>query len=295
MDDRRFDALTRALAQLNVNLRSIVRDARNEVENMAHATQEIASGNQDLSSRTESQAANLQQTAASMEEITSTVRSSAGAAQTAAELAARAREVTASGSSAIGEVNRRKAEKLYRYLDGSGFYRNPIDPACRSWMNVPMILADAKLDGAFLKGGDREGAVGMGEMVRDRHHLFGSRMEVGVALGVRPLIFRQEAGHVLIQQPVFHLGDRQNVAVADHKIDVVQRDAFRVEAVVDDVFIKTAGMFLAGDPFLGDRIGDFAIPQQARAHVMVVSIEAEDVCMFFGHGPTFGAAGLNAL
>ncbi len=125
--------LTRALAQLNVNLRSIVRDARNEVENMAHATQEIASGNQDLSSRTESQAANLQQTAASMEEITSTVRSSAGAAQTAAELAARAREVTASGSSAIGEVNRtmsvisessRRIAEIIGVIDAIAFQTN---------------------------------------------------------------------------------------------------------------------------------------------------------------------------
>ncbi len=65
------------------------------------------------------------------------------------------------GLTAIGEVNRRKAEKLYRYLDGSGFYRNPIDPACRSWMNVPMILADAKLDGAFLKGADAAGLLNL--------------------------------------------------------------------------------------------------------------------------------------
>ncbi|MFX4899090.1 methyl-accepting chemotaxis protein, partial [Acinetobacter baumannii] len=53
---------TRALNQLNVNLRSIVRDARCEVDQMLMATREIAAGNQDLSSRTESQASSLQQT-----------------------------------------------------------------------------------------------------------------------------------------------------------------------------------------------------------------------------------------
>ena len=125
--------LTRALSQLNVNLRSIVRDARNEVENMSIATQEIASGNQDLSSRTESQAANLQQTAASMEQITSTVRSSVGAAQTAAQLAARAREVTANGSTAIGEVNHtmtvisessRRIAEIIGVIDGIAFQTN---------------------------------------------------------------------------------------------------------------------------------------------------------------------------
>ena len=48
--------LTKALSQLNVNLQSIVRDARNEVDSMRVVTGEIASGNQDLSGRTESQA-----------------------------------------------------------------------------------------------------------------------------------------------------------------------------------------------------------------------------------------------
>ncbi|WP_442975327.1 HAMP domain-containing protein, partial [Salmonella enterica] len=72
--------LTKGLNQLNVNLQSIVRDARNEVEQMRVVTGEIASGNQDLSGRTESQASSLQQTAASMEEITGTVRQSADSA-----------------------------------------------------------------------------------------------------------------------------------------------------------------------------------------------------------------------
>ncbi len=98
--------LTRALAQLNVNLRSIVRDARNEVHHMGDATAEIAAGNQDLSARTEAQAASLEQTAASMEQITSTVRNSAASAESAAKLADQASAVTQRGSQAIGEVNR---------------------------------------------------------------------------------------------------------------------------------------------------------------------------------------------
>jgi aerotaxis receptor len=98
--------LTRALSQLNVNLQSIVRDARNEVENLSDATREIAAGNQDLSGRTESQTASLQQTASSMEEITSTVRNSVASAQQAAQLAEQASEVTLRGSLAMGEVTR---------------------------------------------------------------------------------------------------------------------------------------------------------------------------------------------
>src|SRR5690606_28475434 len=54
------------------------------------------------------------------------------------------------GLAAMEVLNRRKAEKLYGYIDGSGFYRNPVQPDCRSWMNVPFVLADDKLDRTFL-------------------------------------------------------------------------------------------------------------------------------------------------
>jgi len=96
--------LQAALAQLNVNLRSIVRDARTQVDQMRDATREIAAGNHDLSARTESQAATVEQTASSMEDITSTVRNSAQAASQAAQLAAQASDVTQRGSDAMGAV-----------------------------------------------------------------------------------------------------------------------------------------------------------------------------------------------
>ncbi len=54
------------------------------------------------------------------------------------------------GLQAMGEVNRRKAEKLYGAIDGSAFYSNPVEKNSRSWMNVPFILANAELDGLFL-------------------------------------------------------------------------------------------------------------------------------------------------
>jgi phosphoserine aminotransferase len=55
------------------------------------------------------------------------------------------------GVAGIGAINRRKADMLYNAIDSSSFYANPVDPACRSWMNVPFTLADDKLDGEFLK------------------------------------------------------------------------------------------------------------------------------------------------
>jgi phosphoserine aminotransferase len=54
------------------------------------------------------------------------------------------------GMAAMAERNRAKAALLYSTIDASGFYRNPVDPSCRSWMNVPFILADAALDQPFL-------------------------------------------------------------------------------------------------------------------------------------------------
>jgi phosphoserine aminotransferase len=54
------------------------------------------------------------------------------------------------GLAAMQQRNRAKAELLYRSIDGSGFYRNPVDPACRSWMNVPFVLAAPALDQSFL-------------------------------------------------------------------------------------------------------------------------------------------------
>ena len=54
------------------------------------------------------------------------------------------------GLESIAGINRRKAEALYGAIDGSSFYSNPVRPDCRSWMNVPFILADPALDAAFL-------------------------------------------------------------------------------------------------------------------------------------------------
>jgi len=64
------------------------------------------------------------------------------------------------GLAAMAEINRRKAERLYAYIDGSGgFYRNPVEKISRSWMNVPFTLKDAALDEAFLKGAKGAGLI----------------------------------------------------------------------------------------------------------------------------------------
>jgi phosphoserine aminotransferase len=63
------------------------------------------------------------------------------------------------GLEAMGAINQRKAGKLYAAIDGSDFYANPVDPACRSWMNVPFTLANPDLDATFLSEAKSEGLV----------------------------------------------------------------------------------------------------------------------------------------
>lgn len=54
------------------------------------------------------------------------------------------------GLTAMAEINKRKADKLYAAIDSSDFYTNPVKINNRSWMNVPFTLPDAELDSVFL-------------------------------------------------------------------------------------------------------------------------------------------------
>ncbi len=64
------------------------------------------------------------------------------------------------GLEEMGRRNQRKAEMLYAAIDGSeGFYKNPVDLAYRSWMNIPFTMADSNLNDTFLKGAKSAGLV----------------------------------------------------------------------------------------------------------------------------------------
>ncbi|MFE8073190.1 3-phosphoserine/phosphohydroxythreonine transaminase [Marinobacteraceae bacterium S3BR75-40.1] len=65
------------------------------------------------------------------------------------------------GLEAMGELNSRKAGKLYAAIDGSDFYNNPIHPDYRSLMNVPFTLADDALNNAFLEGAEQRGLLNL--------------------------------------------------------------------------------------------------------------------------------------
>ena len=61
------------------------------------------------------------------------------------------------GLAAMEAINQRKAQKLYAAIDNSPFYSNPVDVKCRSWMNVPFLLANSELDKTFLKEAEAAG------------------------------------------------------------------------------------------------------------------------------------------
>ncbi len=54
------------------------------------------------------------------------------------------------GLTGMAQRNEAKAATLYRAIDDSDFYSNPVAPQARSRMNVPFLLADANLDQEFL-------------------------------------------------------------------------------------------------------------------------------------------------
>ncbi len=56
---------------------------------------------------------------------------------------------------------RRKSEKLYRVIDGSGFYINTVDVSCRSRMNVTFRLADEALNPLFLSEAKANGLIAL--------------------------------------------------------------------------------------------------------------------------------------
>ena len=66
------------------------------------------------------------------------------------------------GLQGIAAVNAEKSRILYACIDNSaGFYANPVDPECRSRMNVPFTLANPGLDAAFLAESKAVGLVSL--------------------------------------------------------------------------------------------------------------------------------------
>jgi len=97
------------------------------------------------------------------------------------------------GINEMARINAEKARLLYAAIDGSdGFYRNPVDPACRSQMNVPFTLRDAALDAEFLAGAKEAGLLAL----KGHKSVGGMRASIYNAMpldGVRALVAYMDA------------------------------------------------------------------------------------------------------
>ena len=89
------------------------------------------------------------------------------------------------GLSEMARRNDRKAAALYAAIDGSGgYYRNLVDPAVRSRMNVPFVLHNAALDASFLDESKAAGLLalkGHRALGGMRASLYNAMPEAGVA------------------------------------------------------------------------------------------------------------------
>jgi phosphoserine aminotransferase len=66
------------------------------------------------------------------------------------------------GLAAMEARNRAKGDLLYGVIDGSGgFYRNPVEPASRSVMNVVFRLPSEELEAKFVADGKAAGFIGL--------------------------------------------------------------------------------------------------------------------------------------
>lgn len=66
------------------------------------------------------------------------------------------------GLAEMARANHAKAALLYQGIDDSGgYYRNPVEPASRSRMNVPFTLHDSALDTVFLRESEDAGLLAL--------------------------------------------------------------------------------------------------------------------------------------
>ncbi|MES2582414.1 MAG: methyl-accepting chemotaxis protein [Pseudomonadota bacterium] len=125
--------LQQAMMQMSVNLRTVVGDVRQELDQFSVAVREIAEGNQDLSARTEAQASSLEETAASMEQIHGTVQQSAQAAQRGSQMAGETSAIALRSNESVQTVARTmeaiatssgKITEIIHLIEGIAFQTN---------------------------------------------------------------------------------------------------------------------------------------------------------------------------
>ncbi|WP_130013735.1 3-phosphoserine/phosphohydroxythreonine transaminase [Serinicoccus sediminis] len=65
------------------------------------------------------------------------------------------------GVQEMARRNQAKADLLYGAIEASSFYSNPVQPAARSWMNVPFLVPDSSLEKPFVAAAAEAGLSGL--------------------------------------------------------------------------------------------------------------------------------------
>src|SRR5690606_38510434 len=114
-----FGQLQAALGQVSVNVKSIVRDARDQNLRTATMVHRMSDGAGELARCTQSKAASLAETASSLEQITAVARNTTDAAVGASRASAEAVTATDQGSQALDEL-RSTMESIHQASDRIG-------------------------------------------------------------------------------------------------------------------------------------------------------------------------------
>ena len=77
--------------------------------------------------------------------------------------------------------------------------------------------------------------------------------------------------------------NREDVAVAHHQIDVIEGNAFRLEAVIDNLLMEAGIVLAPGDALLSDRKCNVPVAQKAGTDIVVVGVNAKNVSVALGH------------
>ena len=122
-----------ALAQLNVSMRTVIRDVRQELDNVLAGAESIATGNKDMAARTDTQASSLEETAATMAQMHSTTQQTALLAQQGARQAhltvdavQRSNEAVQSVADTMREIQEssQRVKEIIHVIEGVAFQTN---------------------------------------------------------------------------------------------------------------------------------------------------------------------------
>ena len=212
--------LQQALAQMSLNVRTVVRDIRHEVGNLRGGTQEIAMGNQDMSTRVESQASSLEETAASMEQINGTVKQTTEVAGQGAQLAAetlavarRSHESVQAVADTMGTIaeSSRRIGDIIQVIEGVAFQTN-------------ILALNAAVEAA------RAGEAGRGFAVVASEVRSLAQRTTGAAKEIRQLI--EESRHRVDQ-------GNARVSEARARVDESMHAVDRVASLLNDIRVAT--------------------------------------------------------